>query len=395
MHDHDGDPHWRLAHRYGKAPLSSPVNELLVQMLRAVFSEEEAALVACFPLTSATGAQLARRSGLPPARTEELLQAMDRRGSILAYQGRGPHRYALLPILPGLFELFMCSGVDDPRRRSFAEAFEAYYDDRYYPRVLPQGVVTIIPVEKHIAEQPGVLPSDSVGQLIDAHDEFALAVCSCRHSRELAGGSCGLPKDVCMVFGPLARFVIQRKLARSVTRAEMHDAARRAEEAGLVHLADNVEKANFLCSCCACCCAGLRTLTQMNRPDIVASSRFLAEVDHERCNDCGKCARRCPTAALRVFKKQLLFTAHRCIGCGLCVSACKKVEALSLRPRPDHPGRRKSWMHFGAELGLQSFGIHRLLGGPLAGAYRSMTRGLGDVLERQPLSLSQIDESDD
>jgi Pyruvate/2-oxoacid:ferredoxin oxidoreductase delta subunit len=385
MTSSNGDPHWRLAHRYGEPPLSSPVNELLVQMLRAVFSADEAALVACFPVTSATAPQLARRAGL----------SLDRRGSILAYQGRGAHRYAMLPLLPGLFELFMCSGVDDPRRRSFAEAFEAYYDERYYPRAVPPGVVKIIAVEKHIEDQPGVLPSDSVAQLIDAHDEFALAVCSCRHSRDLTGGSCGLPKDVCMVFGPLARFVIQRKLARAATREEMHDAAHRAEEAGLVHLADNVEKANFLCSCCPCCCAGLRTLTQLNRPDVIAASRFIAEVDHDVCNNCGKCARRCPTAALRVFRKQLLFTTHRCIGCGLCVSACKKLEAISLRPREGHQPSRKSWMHFGAEMGLQTFGVHRLLRGPLAGAFGAVSRGIGDVIQSQPLQLSQIDEPND
>ncbi len=391
MNDHNGDPHWRLAHRYGKAPFSSPVNDKLVQMLQAVFSSEEAALVACFPRLSATAAQLAKRADGDLEKTKQLLVTMDRRGSILAYESGDQHKYALLPIIPGLFELFMCSGVDSPQRRSFAEAFEAYYDEKYYPPAIPDGVVKVIAVEEHIEGQPGVLPSDSVADLIESHDEYALAVCSCRHSRELTGEGCGLPKDVCMVFGPLARYVIQRKLARQADKAEMHDAARRAEKAGLVHLADNVAQANFLCSCCACCCAGLRTITEFNRPGIVANSHFIVEVDREACNDCGKCVRRCPTAALKLYHKKLLFKEPRCIGCGVCVSSCNKLHALSMVARPRYQPPHPSLGHFASDLGLRSIGVDKLLSGPLAGAYRSLHAGLTGALNK-PVVLSQIDD---
>ena len=36
----------------------------------------------------------------------------------------------------------------------------------------------------------------------------------------------------------------------------------RAEQAGLVHLTDNVQdKVNFICNCCGCCCGFLGTVT--------------------------------------------------------------------------------------------------------------------------------------
>ena len=104
----DGDPHWRLARRYGKAPYHSPVDERLVQMLRAIFDDDEAALVACFPLGAAGPRALARRCGLELGRVEALLAAIDRRGAILAFELGAARRYALLPIVPGLFELYMC-----------------------------------------------------------------------------------------------------------------------------------------------------------------------------------------------------------------------------------------------------------------------------------------------
>ena len=55
------------------------------------------------------------------------------------------------------------------------------------------------------------------------------------------------------------------------------------------------------------------------------------------CTRCPLCTGICPTGALRVkgsgSEKQLLFTATRCSGCGLCVYFCGK-SAISLSPSP-------------------------------------------------------------
>jgi Pyruvate/2-oxoacid:ferredoxin oxidoreductase delta subunit len=386
------EAHWRLARRYGHKPLSFPVNEQLARMFSAVFSEQQADLLAAFPAGGATAAQIARRAHLTEELARSLLTELDTEGSILAYVSGGQPRYLLLPIIPGLFESFMRNGIDDERRRVFAEAFEQYLDPNYYPRITPDGIAKIIPVERHIVALPGVLPTDKVTEVIEAHDRFALTICCCRHSRELTGEGCGLPKDVCMAFGGLADWAVARNIARRAEKAEMLEAARRAEEAGLVHLADNTARTHFLCSCCACCCAGLRALTELNRPAIIANSHFVAQVDFAKCSHCGKCVRRCPSGALGRFHKKLVFAEHRCIGCGVCISACRKERALALLPRPHYQPPHESLSHFAAELGLQAFGLKRLLGDRLPGAYGKLKDALAAGIDRKPVRLTEVGE---
>lgn len=58
------------------------------------------------------------------------------------------------------------------------------------------------------------------------------------------------------------------------------------------------------------------------------------EAHGARCNGCGACVRRCPTAALRFREEagtvELRFTHDRCVACGFCVAACP-ARALVMR----------------------------------------------------------------
>jgi ferredoxin len=343
--------HWKLARRYGRIPFRSPVNELLSEMMAAVFSEEEAELASSFPVRPGTVEAIARSARVPDDDAHRLIAAMDGRGVIGSYAADGDRRYMLLPIVPGLFELVMWSGRTDARAKRFAELYEQYYDRDYFSSK-PGGVIKIIAVEKHIDSQVGVLPTDRVSELIDSHTRFSLTSCCCRHSAELRGEPCAKPKEVCMAFGPLSEFLVQRNLARPVEKSEIFDVAERAAEAGLVHLTDNVADANFLCSCCSCCCTGLKVITRFSYPWMIAKSHFVADVDESRCEACGKCARRCPTAALTAGKRQLSFDPNQCIGCGVCVSACNRNAALSLDPRPRYQPPNASFGALATDLGL-------------------------------------------
>ena len=78
---------------------------------------------------------------------------------------------------------------------------------------------------------------------------------------------------------------------------------------------------------------GLRTINELSAPGMISSPHFMPAVANNECNMCGKCARICPMGAWTAGDKNMKFDSVRCIGCGLCVTACKK-NALELRPVP-------------------------------------------------------------
>ena len=60
-------------------------------------------------------------------------------------------------------------------------------------------------------------------------------------------------------------------------------------------------------------------------------SRGSIVINIANCIFCGICARKCPTAALEVFREAKAWEIDRlrCIACGYCVSACPK-KCLSM-----------------------------------------------------------------
>jgi ferredoxin len=363
--------HWALAQRYGKIPFRSPVNDTLAELLSTVFSANEAHLAAAFPVSPAPSSKIARRAGVADEDAALLLDAMDGRGVIGSYAVNGQRRYLLLPIVPGLFELVMWSRRTDARARRFAELSESYYDADYFT-AKPKGIIKIIPVERHIDSQVGVLSSDRVSELVESHRRFSITVCCCRHSAELRNQPCSKPKEVCMAFGPLSDFLVDRNLARRTDKVEILETVQRAAEAGLVHLTDNVTRANFLCSCCSCCCTGLKIITRFSYPWMIAKSHFQVEVDRARCQTCGSCVHRCVTGALNLDGSELQLDDNRCIGCGVCVSGCKQNHALSLVERSPYRHPNASIGQLAADCGLQAIGPMRLVAERFPGAYQSL-----------------------
>ena len=97
--------------------------------------------------------------------------------------------------------------------------------------------------------------------------------------------------EACIKYDDLAEYVIERRLARKITRQEALSVIRASEEAGLVHLVDNAKEGiRHTCNCCGCCCWSVGSIRRKTIPrDVLMATYFLRETDEDRCTGCGAC----------------------------------------------------------------------------------------------------------
>jgi len=259
--------------------------------------------------------------------------------------GRWPYLYIglatgerKLPRILGPFirlagRLFLRSGDgDDP------QAAKRRFADRYHGKVVPteaaEQLVTLdAPIELRDLEQ--IIPYATARDIvIDAPDHIVVLECPCRSVRE---NPC-LPLDVCLIVGePFARFVAEHhpEKSRWINSQEAIDILRAERDRGHVHHAffKDAMLGRFyaICNCCSCCCGAMQAWK--HGTPMLASSGYVADVDHEACTACGACAERCPFGALNVTDGLLSIDRNACMGCGVCVAACSQ-DALTLRRDP-------------------------------------------------------------
>ena len=179
-----------------------------------------------------------------------------------------------------------------------------------------------IPVRVDIEAEQVVLNQPEMAELLGAAGRIAVGDCNCRKTI----GNCDRPLEVCLGLDEEAQENIDRNGWRAIGVGEALALLERTYRAGLVHLAFRRSdgRVNLVCSCCACCCAFLGSLTHRTYPDALTASAYVAAYDAGACSACGVCIDRCPFEAFsrESEKESVGFDVDRCFGCGLCVSTC-------------------------------------------------------------------------
>ena len=107
------------------------------------------------------------------------------------------------------------------------------------------------------------------------------------------------------------------------------------EERGHVHHAffkdAMLDRFYAICNCCSCCCGAINA--HRNGTPMLASSGYVAEVDHELCIGCSMCAEFCQFNAIQVNDGLARVDFDRCMGCGICAGKCEQ-GAMQLRREP-------------------------------------------------------------
>ncbi len=317
-------------------PATAPKAESVNEILRILFTPQEAAVAVAMSYKAKDLAAIAGKAGLSEEETIERLEAMTGKGIIISHHKKGKKFYGLLPLIPGLFEFPFMKGGGSPMHERLGGLWEEYHQEALGNSFAgnPTPLMRVVAVEKSITPQNRVHPYEEVKNLINNASTLALAKCACR----VSVGGCDKPKEVCLIFGSAAEFLIEGGFARRISKDEGLKVLNIAEEAGLVHTSNNsADRANLICNCCPCCCTVLRGRTRLKNPHAFEPSRFEVTVDASECTGCSTCAdERCPMKAIEIVDGIAVINAVECIGCGLCVTGCP-AGAMVLKERGQPP----------------------------------------------------------
>ena len=211
---------------------------------------------------------------------------------------------------PGIMEMLVNNQQLLAEHPEIGRAFEEYTRVRManMAPMMPNGygLMRVVPIESAIKDIPDVRDYDKLSYYLGKYDIFSVSPCSCRASRRTLNDGCGhLEQDMCIQMGKGAEHYIRTGRGRQVSREEVLQILKRAEDNGLMHDMPNIEEAgesSAICNCCACSCFGLRVGLLYGARDVIRSN-FVAKVDEEKCVACGQCVENCPGNALKLGQK--------------------------------------------------------------------------------------------
>lgn len=259
--------------------------------------------------------EMVKLTGMPEAQIEKMLDDMSYTG-LLEYNWENPERakqWVLPMLVPGSAEFLNMRVSQLEEHPVYAKFFEQASKgplSKATPMVPPGGAgigMHVIPVEKAIDASSTSVPIEHIEHWLDKYEgKYAASTCSCRASRRVMGEGCADdPADWCIAVGDMADYVVETDRGHYVTREEVYDILRQAEDNGFVHQITNIDGENKIFAICNCnvnVCNALRTSQLFNTPNM-SRSAYVAKVEPQNCVACGRCVEFCPAGAVKLGQK--------------------------------------------------------------------------------------------
>jgi Pyruvate/2-oxoacid:ferredoxin oxidoreductase delta subunit len=299
-----------------------------IKILKKIFSPEEAALACQLGGTFVPLDDLAKRTGLPVDKTRKKLLDLVRRGVLWLERRNGKPHVRLAPFVVGIYEAQI--ELMDHELAHLVEDYLAHGGSEGIMKPQP-ALHRVLPARSALKTE-AVLPYEDVRAIMLEANSFHIQDCICRLQQDqLDARRCKFPLDMCLGFsseqGGAGPGFISREEALAILD--------KSEEVGLVHTVSNVmQGVGYVCNCCGCCCAILRSINELGIDNSVAYASYVAVIDPEICASCGDCIQRCQVHAISEGEASSVVDRDHCIGCGLCVTGCPN-DAARLERKPE------------------------------------------------------------
>ena len=387
----------RLSDRLNRFPQGAPPTKLLFAILKLLFSEKEAGLVAQLPIRPFTAGDAARAWKMSPAAAEGILEQLAERALLVDIPENGITTYCLPPPMAGFFEFSLMRVRNDVDQKALSELYYEYINvEEDFIKALfldgqtPLGRILVQEAALSEADALQVLDYERASAVIRSAAHIGISLCYCRHKMANVGRECRAPMDICMTFNTTAASLIKHGHARRVDAPQCLDLLQQAQARNLVQFGENVQRrVNFICNCCGCCCEALLAIQRFGllRP---IHSNFIARIDAAACSGCSQCAEVCPVQAIAPAPSSgtPAIDPNMCLGCGVCIRNCP-TGALGLDPRPERVLTPINTAHRTVVMAVERGTLqHLIFDNQVLHSPRALAAVLGVILRLPPVKRS-------
>ena len=311
-------------------------------LVQELFTPEEAQVNNAMPRKPLRANDIAKELDQPENDILTTLESMADRGLCKTFLKNDVRYYQGEPFMPGIFEYQFIAGKTTARDKKIARLIHDYkkaFNAAKGKTKMTFPTTRVITVDKTIDAGNTVHTYDQVATYIEKNDSIGVGTCYCRHAAALRDEDVhGMPTDVCMWFGTMAEYAIERLGAKHVGKDEAMQVLGKAEEAGLVHMSRNTtEDIDFICNCDRWHCEAIKGVLKQSKPALFFNSGFQPRFDPDLCTACETCMDRCPSEALAMGDHDVpQVNLDRCFGCAVCATGCP-TEAIAMEAKSDFP----------------------------------------------------------
>ena len=392
-----------LIDRYNRFPQGAPEAESLYEILRVMFTHEEASLVALLPIKPFGVKDAAKIWKKSEEEAFAILENLAEKALLLDMNDRQEQKYVVPPPMIGFFEFALMRTGGHFDQKLLSELFHQYLENEedFMRKLLglktPIGRILVNEETVQEKDDVYVLDYERATKIIERAQSLGVSRCYCRHKAEHLGEHCQAPQEVCLSINGLSHSLAKHGYARLITRDEALAILQLAYDHNLIQFAENVqEDVGFICNCCSCCCMALKGAQKMGVPQTISSSNFIATLN-DRCVSCKKCIEVCPLGCFTVEsvggKDKVGFDSTLCIGCGVCERVCK-LDAIVMEKREKRVFTPVNTVHKLVLEAIETNTLHNLIFDNQAMAsHRFMAAFTGAFLNLPPVKQILVSET--